>query len=148
MIDVTKALNDADNELNRAIDNARLERNMLRAKRRPLRSLATKVAKHLSERDYFWVGMNYETPRIHAHMRDLTGFKDERLVGLLSMLADIGTATRSSDYAEIMNRAYTFRVGEMDVHVDAYVMETSPTCRKVQIGEEIRVVPKYQIECD
>jgi hypothetical protein len=148
MIDVTKALNDADNDLSRSIDNQRLERNMLRAKRKPIRALATKVAKHLAERDYLWVGMVCETPNINVYMRDLTGFKDERLTGLLSMLADIGITERTSDCAEILNRAYRFRVDDMNVRIDAYVMDESPTCRKVQIGEEIRVVPKYQIECD
>ena len=85
--------------------------------------------------------------------RNLTGFKDLRLETTLEGLNFISDAVRTEDWASLMNRDYSFKVPFADgsslrVIVSAYVSEDSPTCRKVQIGEEYKVVPKYEIVCD
>ena len=85
--------------------------------------------------------------------RNLTGFKDLRLETTLEGLTFIGNATRTRDWAEYMNRDYHFDVPFADgskiyVVVGAYVSDDSATCRKVKIGEEYKVVDKFQLVCD
>ena len=90
---------------------------------------------------------------VHVTYRDLSGFKDLRLETTLEGLTFIGEPTRTRDWAEYMNRDYHFTVPFADgskiyVTVGAYVNDDSKTCRKVKVGEEYRVVDKFQLVCD
>jgi len=80
---------------------------------------------------------------VHVTYRDLSGFKDLRLETTLEGLTFIGEPTRTRDWADYMNRDYHFTVP-----VGAYVDDDSKTCRKVKVGEEYRVVDKFQLVCD
>jgi len=90
---------------------------------------------------------------IFVTYRNLSGFKDLRLETTLEGLTFIGEPTRTRDWAEYMNRDYHFAVPFADgskiyVTVGAYVNDDSKTCRKVKVGEEYRVVDKFQLVCD
>ena len=90
---------------------------------------------------------------VHVTYRDLSGFKDLRLETTLEGLTFIGESTRTRDWAEYMNRDYHFTVPFADgsriyVTVGAYVDDDSKTCRKVKVGEEYRVVDKFELVCD
>lgn len=92
--------------------------------------------------------------RVYVTYYNLSGFKDDlRLEMTLQGLTLIGEPKRTEDYASILNRDYTFTVAfpdgdEIDVIVSAYVSEDSKTCRKIVIGQEHKVVDKYEIVCD
>jgi hypothetical protein len=97
--------------------------------------------------------INVTSNCVFVSYRNLSGFKDLRLQTTLEGLNFIGDATNTRDFASLMNRDYHFKVmfadGErIDVMVSAYVSEDSKTCRKVQIGEEYKVVPTYEMVCD
>lgn len=68
--------------------------------------------------------------------RDLTGFKDERLLALLDLFIDADKVS-NTDYAESLNRDYRFEfyVGDsahvITVVICAYVKSESPTCRRI-----------------
>ena len=91
---------------------------------------------------------------VYVTYRNLSGFKDDlRLETTLQALTLIGEPTRTEDWASLLNRDYMFVVkfpdgDAIDVIISAYVSEDSKTCRKVVIGEEHKVVPKYEIVCD
>ena len=85
--------------------------------------------------------------------RDLSGFKDLRLETTLEGLTFIGEAQSTKDWPSMLNRDYSFDVPFADgshihVMVSAYVSEDSPTCRKVKVGEEYKVVDKFELVCD
>ena len=85
--------------------------------------------------------------------RDLSGFKDLRLEVTLDGLNFIGEAQSTKDWPSLLNRDYSFDVPFADgsrihVTVSAYVSEDSPTCRKVKVGEEYKVVDKFELVCD
>ena len=92
--------------------------------------------------------------RVYVTYRNLSGFKDDlRLETTLQGLTLIGEPTHTQDYASILNRDYTFVVkfpdgDEIDVIISAYVSEDSKTCRKVIVGQEHKVVDKYELVCD
>ena len=90
---------------------------------------------------------------IYVSYRDLTGFKDLRLEVTLDGLNLIGEAKRTKDWPSLLNRDYMFDVSFEDgtcieVMISAYVSEDSETCRKIKVGQEYKVVDKYEIVCD
>lgn len=90
---------------------------------------------------------------VFVSYRNLSGFKDLRLETTLEGLTFIGKPTRTRDWAEYLNRDYHFEVPFADgsriyVTVGAYVDDQSKTCRKVKVGEEYKVVDKFELVCD
>ena len=90
---------------------------------------------------------------VYVTYRDLSGFKDLRLETTLEGLTFIGEAMSTRDWPSLLNRDYTFHVpfadgSKIHVTVAAYVSDDSPTCRKVKVGEEYKVVDKFELVCD
>lgn len=90
---------------------------------------------------------------VFVSYRNLSGFKDLRLETTLEGLTFIGKPVRTRDWPEYLNRDYHFEVPFADgsriyVTVGAYVDDQSKTCRKVKIGEEYKVVDKFELVCD
>ena len=90
---------------------------------------------------------------VYVTYRDLAGFKDLRLETTLEGLTFIGEAMSTKDWPSLLNRDYTFHVpfadgSRISVMVGAYVSEDSKTCRKVKVGEEYKVVDKFELVCD
>jgi hypothetical protein len=90
---------------------------------------------------------------INVSCRDLPGFKCERLAALLELFVD-ADRTRSSDYAEYLNRDYTFEFdveggGEIRVCIGAYAKPESPTCQRIL--KETKIVTReekvYEMVC-
>ena len=90
---------------------------------------------------------------IYVTYRNLSGLKDLQLEITLCGLENIGRSTSTQDFPSLLNRDYLYDVSFDDgtiisVIISAYVSEDSPTCRKVVIGQEHKVVDKYEIVCD
>jgi hypothetical protein len=90
---------------------------------------------------------------VFVSYRNLASFKDLRLETTLEGLTFIGTAVRTRDWAEYINRDYHFDVpfadgSKINVVVSAFVNSDSDTCRKVKVGEEYKVVDKFELVCD
>jgi hypothetical protein len=101
-------------------------------------------------RTYFYFNTTYDDrPKIHVSVRNASGFKDDSVSMAMLYLMTVGFETaRTHDFAEALNREFTFSRADMDVVLDVYVKDDSPTCRKVAIGEETIRQVKYKIECD
>jgi len=94
---------------------------------------------------------------LYVTMADLDGFKDARLVDAIDRLmlcADWETETQ--DWAASLNRDFKFSTTTTrddgkriwnHVTIAAYARSDSPTCRKVVVGQETKVVDKYEIIC-
>jgi len=90
---------------------------------------------------------------VFVSYRNLASFKDLRLETTLEGLSFIGEPTRTRDWAEYINRDYHFDVPfadgtKINVVVSAFVSGNSETCRKVKVGEEYKVVDKFELVCD
>jgi hypothetical protein len=85
-------------------------------------------------------------------MRDLDGFKDNRLVEMLERIVALDPAKmRSSEYANYNEIDYHFEFDNVSISVFAYVKEDSPTCRKVVTGERYvagHTEYDFKMECD
>ena len=102
------------------------------------------------EIDYVSVYVSGDEVQISATIYKLDSFKCDRLAKLLEYLNDkvVGNvATR--DWPSSINRDYTFKLPDgIVVSLSAYVKDDSPTCRRIVVGTETKVVEKYEIQCD
>ena len=90
----------------------------------------------------------YYKPTIEVTLNKLESFKDDQLVKLLGFLTDRASNMSSKDYANWMNRDFSFEMEDVYVSISAYVRSDSPTCRKVQVGVTVQEVAEYELVCD
>ena len=90
----------------------------------------------------------YYKPTIEVCLNKLESFKDEQLIKLLDFLTDRTTNMSSRDYANWMNRDYSFELEDVYINISAYVRSDSPTCRKVKVGVTVQEVEEYEFVCD
>ena len=148
MTRVNDSLRQAAALLDGAVVRARAEKQAFAQNKNLLKGFLTMLDSQLSEKDDMWLDMWGTDPCVTVSMRGLEGFKSPRLTKVLSLLEDLGESQRTEDWAQYLNRDYTYMVGSIKVKVCAYVTDGSQTCRRVQVGTEIREVPKYKLECD
>ena len=106
--------------------------------------------------DFVSFDMMYNSRMLFSfYMYDLDGFKSDRLVEVLEKITgaislfDGEVKTETSDYARGLTRTFKFEIEDViTITITGAVKADSPTCRKVQVGEETKVVPIYEIQCD
>lgn len=116
-------------------------------------ALITGLEKALgSVKPYVWV--MHENDGLHlqitASLYDLRGMKDRKLTKVINhLMAQEFEPVRTKDYVSesLINRDFVFTKGDITVRIHAYVRDDSKSCKRVQIGEEISVRPKYEIVC-
>lgn len=91
---------------------------------------------------------NKMVPKVTFYVSGADGFKSPEVVGVLEFLTREFEECTSNDHSGSLGRSYSFIRPDMRVECVIYVSEDSPTCRRVEIGEEIVVQKKYKIECD
>lgn len=84
----------------------------------------------------------------HVFLNDLDSFKDERLTKLLAAIYEHTDDIEEKDYAANLNKDYIARLDGMEIRIAAYVKSDSPNCYRVQVGTEVREVPKYKMVCN
>lgn len=143
--------NSATEDAKRNIKYAKERALELRKERKAVMPILKLLAPLLDESsDHVYLNVGSLTD-VRVSMRRLEGFKDQRLTRLLFaiMCLDGVKEQTTEDWAEALNRDYHFIVGDRtEITVSAYVKSDSPTCRKVKIGEEMKLVAQYKIECD
>ena len=121
-----------------------------------LRALYAPIFVNLTEDDSIYI-YTHDNNRIQfvVYMHDLDSFKDERLTSTISSAMElIGDKVKETDFAQYEHKEYRistnniYAVEQAELQINAYVKSDSPTCRKVQIGTEIKAVPKYKFECN
>ena len=124
--------------------------NVIKASKKALKPILTRIIDLTSATDYLSVSTNlYDSkPRMYVTLQNLNSFKDERWVRLLTVLSDHAEMFKTEEYAVSMNRDYKFSAEQYEVNVAAYVLSDSATCRKVLIGVETVQKEKYEIVCD
>ena len=121
-----------------------------------LRALYAPIFVNLTEDDSIYI-YTHDNNRVQfvVYMHDLDSFKDERLTSTISSAMElIGDKVKETDFAQYEHKEYRistnniYAVEQAELQINAYVKSDSPTCRKVQIGTEIKAVPKYKFECN
>ena len=121
-----------------------------------LRALYAPIFVNLTEDDSIYI-YTYDNNRIQfvVYMHELDSFKDERLTSTISSAMElIGDKVKETDFAQYEHKEYRistnniYAVEQAELQINAYVKSDSPTCKKVQIGTEIKAVPKYRFECN
>jgi hypothetical protein len=90
----------------------------------------------------------YYKPTIEVSLHKLESFKDVQLVQLLDFLTDRTEKISTRDWANYLNRDYSFELEDVYINISAYVKADSPTCRKVQVGVKVEEVPQFELVCD
>ena len=121
-----------------------------------LRALYAPIFVNLTENDSIYI-YTHDNNRVQfvVYMRELDSFKDARLTSTISSAMElIGDKVKETDFAQYEHKEYRIStnnicaVEQAELQINAYVKSDSPTCRKVQIGTEIKAVPKYKFECN
>jgi len=88
-------------------------------------------------------------PVVSFDVSDLDSFKVGPLPKMLTKLINLGVEFhRSADYAEGGSREFCGKLGKVEVRVTGYLSSTAKQCQKIEVGEEIRVVKKYELCCN
>ena len=95
-----------------------------------------------------FVRTSYYKPTIAVNLNSLESFKDTQLMGLLEFFSSKTEKVTTRDWANYLNRDYSFELDDVIVNISAYVRTDSPTCRKVQTGIKVEEIPQYELVCD
>jgi len=122
---------------------------MLEEKRMKIRANYSAIFKDLDLSVHnLYMRTSYYKPSIEVSLNKLESFKDVQLVKLLDFFASQTEKMGTRDWANYLNRDYTFELEDVVVNISAYVRSDSPTCRKVQVGVKIEEVAQYELICD
>lgn len=101
---------------------------------------------------FAYVGTTYShrdrAPTFYMSINDVEGFTDPAVMRTLEFLTQEFNDTTTQDYPTTMGRSYQFERPDMRVELVVYVKSDSPTCKRVEIGEETVVQKKYKLVCD
>jgi hypothetical protein len=87
-------------------------------------------------------------PTVNFSVSEADGFTDPRVVSALEFLTREFEEARTHESAEYLYRSYTFTKPEVQVCFMVSVKGDSPTCKRVEVGEEMVVQKKYKIVCE
>ena len=122
---------------------------MLEEKRMKIRANYSAIFKDLDLSVHnLYMRTSYYKPSIEVSLNKLESFKDVQLVKLLDFFASQTEKMGTRDWANYLNRDYTFELEDVIINISAYVRSDSPTCRKVQVGVKIEEVAQYDLVCD
>ena len=134
------------------IERARIERNSIKRAKRAITPLLKLIGFDDDRNNSVVLDYDQYSDRIvlRLYMYDAESFKCDEVTARLWALENWPGLKKqdTNDYASSLNRTYHFQYEKLRVTLDVYVKADSPTCRKVVIGEETKVIPTYAIQCD
>jgi len=101
-----------------------------------------------TNKHYINVSMSGQTPQINIVLNKLDSFKDEDLTTLLEFLIDRKADIQEEAYPQFHNKDYHADLGDARVVINAYVRSDSPTCRRVQVGSQLKEEPIWELHCN
>lgn len=76
------------------------------------------------------------------------GFKNPDVMNALEFLTKEFEEQSTRDSEHSLSRTFSFTKSDMDFELRVEVDEGSPTCRRVEVGEEIITQKKFKIVCE
>ena len=134
----------------RTVLNAKARLSLIKKSKTVLKSVLQRVLDVIGDNGQVYISTNLwdDKPRLHIQLNRLDGFKDDRLVRVLALLDDVCPEQEVKEYAEYVNRDYTFKGDKFEAVVLAYVKSDSAECRRIKVGTEIVERDKFEIICD
>ncbi len=86
-------------------------------------------------------------PVISIVLNKLDSFKDEDLTTLLEYLISKDAEVTEEAWPQFHNKDYHTTLHGARVSIHAYVRSDSPTCRRVQVGTELKEQPIWELHC-
>jgi hypothetical protein len=142
----TTILNNAVANAQESALNARNNVQALKGKRRLLGRILNALIKAVGEQKHYMFVSSYGD--VHLSMDDLPSFKCLELEMVLNALENMGTISRTKDWAEYLNKDFVYHIDGVTVHVTAYVKSDSETCKRVAVGTKIEEKVIYEMRCD
>lgn len=147
-------LDDAVQSINSDLDLVKRRKAVIKSSK--VRAMLTQLLQPLvyavGEAGQISVSVFAGTPSISIRMYNLESLKQRELIWAIYHLTNetdkLNGTIRTTDYAEAVNRDYSFNTDKWCALITAYVKPDSPVCRKVVVGTEMVERHKYQIVCD
>ena len=144
-----QAINEASSKSRREGHELISKAKMLEEKKMKIRANYSAIFKDLDLSVHnLYMRTSYYKPAIDINLNHLESFKDIQLTTLLDFFTSQTDKVSTKDWANYLNRDYTFELDDVMVTISAYVRSDSPTCRKVQVGVKIEEVPQFELVCD
>ena len=117
------------------------------------RTVITRVLRKLGiDRDddmNAYVSVSWGDVTLNLALRNLDSFKDSKLTAMLDKLEDLNPkSVNNSEWADYIEKSFTYVFDEYRVVLEASVRSDSPTCRRVVESIEMVEQLKYKIVCD
>ena len=144
-----QAINEASSKSRREGHELISKAKMLEEKKMKIRANYSAIFKDLDLSVHnLYMRTSYYKPTIDICLNKLESFKDVQLITMLDFFASQTDKVSTRDWANYLNRDYTFELEDVVVTISAYVRSDSPTCRKVKVGVKIEEVDQYELICD
>jgi len=93
------------------------------------------------------VSLSCGAPHISIVLNKLDSFKDEDLTTLLYYLVNADAEIKEEAWPQFHNKDYHTEVHGARVAIHAYVRSDSETCRRVQVGTQLKEEPVWELHC-
>jgi hypothetical protein len=135
----------------REIVRAKNDQKVIKANKRRLTPLLSMLALGEEESGIVRLSNGYDNiPCVQVSMWSAESFKCDAVVARLWALEEFAPIVEQTvkEYPASLNRDFTFDYGHTRATFAVYVKHSSPTCRKVVIGQKTETVDEFKIVCD
>ena len=144
-----KLLKEAMQTCRNEIKHQRAAIDRLQADRISLQLLCAVLFDRLKGLDtWTYISATSSRPIVNFSVSEADGFTDPRIVSALEFLTKEFEEAKTNESAEYLYRSYSFSKPEVQVCFMVNVKSDSPTCKRVEVGEEMVVQKKYKIVCE
>lgn len=99
------------------------------------------------DKHYLSVTLSGGAPHISITLNKLESFQDQDLTTLLAYLVNVDAEIKEEAWPQFHNKDYHTQVHGARVAIHAYVRSDSPTCRRVQVGTQLKEEPIWELHC-
>ena len=135
----------------REIGRAKNDRKVIKANKRRITPLLNMLAMGEEESGVVRISNGYDDiPHINISLWSAESFKCDAVVARLWALEEFAPIVSQTvqEYPASLNRDFVFDYGHTRATLAVYVKHSSPTCRKVVIGQKTEIVDEFKIICD
>ena len=135
----------------REIARAKNDIKVIKANKRRLTPLLSMLAVGEDESGIVRLSNGYDNiPCIQISLWSAESFKSDAVVARLWALEEFAPIVEQTmqEYPASLNRDFAFDYGHTRATFAVYVKHSSPTCRKVVIGQKTETVDEFKIVCD
>lgn len=120
----------------------------LKAQRMLIRAKFSAMLKDFNaDKHYLSVSLSGQTPVVNITLNKLESFKDTDLTNLLEFLISKDAKITEEAWPQFHNKDYHAEFEDARIAIHAYVRSDSPSCRRVQVGTQLKEEPVWELHC-